>query len=97
MIYQEAIKQLEDLIENSKSFSEDDDNIWANDVKALKMAIEALEKQIPKKPNYYGDDDDGKILCPYCETDLYDDRECLFDNCPYCGQALDWGEEGEEC
>ena len=49
MTYQEAIKQLNDLIENSKSFSECDDDIWANDVEALEMAIEALEKQIPKK------------------------------------------------
>ena len=45
MTYQEAIKQLKDLIENSKSFSEEDNDIWANDVKALKMAIETLEKQ----------------------------------------------------
>ena len=57
---------------------------------AYDTAIKALEKQIPKKLVFYGDSDDGKILCPYCETDLYDDRECLFNNCPYCGQAINW-------
>lgn len=59
------------------------------------VAIEAVEKQIPKKPSYYGEEDDGKILCPYCETDLYDDRECGFNNCPYCGQAINWEGAGE--
>lgn len=60
---------------------------------------EAIEKQIPKKPDYEGDgyDENGNLIydtwiCPSCrekyEVD-YDDYKC----CPNCGQALDWSDE----
>ena len=63
------------------------------------IAIQALEKQIPKKPTYEGDGyaPDGTFvwdewLCPCCgkryEVD-YDD----YDFCPNCGQKLDWSDE----
>ena len=63
------------------------------------IAIQALEKQIPKKPTYEGDGyaPDGTFvwdewLCPCCgkryEVD-YDD----YDYCPNCGQAIDWSDE----
>lgn len=66
-----------------------------------KVAIEALEKQIPKKPTYEGDGyaPDGTFvwdewLCPNCgskyEVD-YDD----YDYCPNCGQKIDWSEKNE--
>lgn len=48
----------------------------------------AKEKQIPKKLKYYGDSEDGAILCPSCESDLWDLKECGFNNCPYCGQSI---------
>ena len=62
------------------------------------LAIEALEKQLPKKPTYEGDGyaPDGTFiwdewLCPNCgsryEVD-YDD----YSYCPNCGQRLDWSE-----
>lgn len=54
---------------------------------------EAREKQKPKKPEYYGDLEDGKILCPDCQEDLFDLKECGFNTCPYCGQAIDWSVE----
>ena len=64
----------------------------------LDTAIEALEKQLPKKPTYEGDGyaPDGTFiwdewLCPNCgsryEVD-YDD----YSYCPNCGQRLDWSE-----
>lgn len=62
------------------------------------VAVKALEKQIPKKPNYEGDGyADGELvydtwICPNCEKHYevdYDD----YDYCPNCGQALDWSEE----
>ena len=41
----------------------------------LKYAAEAIEKQIPQKPNIYGDgyDDDGNLIydmydCPNCDS-----------------------------
>ena len=52
---------------------------------AFETAIEALEKQIPKKPK-----DDGWLYCPICGRDVLMDR---FDYCPDCGQALDWSDE----
>lgn len=64
----------------------------------MKIAIEALEKQIPKKPDLIGDgyDDNGNLIydtwiCPCCETEYeldYDD----YKFCPECGQAIDWSE-----
>lgn len=55
---------------------------------ALKIAIEALEKQIPKKP--YIDNENGvyeKEYCPTCHRSLFpNDHHCR------CGQALDWSE-----
>lgn len=63
---------------------------------ALDMAIEALEKQIPKKPTFEGDgfDENGNIIydtwiCPCCEEEYevdYDDHKY----CPWCGQMIDW-------
>ena len=63
------------------------------------IAIQALEKQIPKKPTYEGDGyaPDGTFvwdewICPCCgsryEVD-YDD----YDYCPNCGQKIDWSDE----
>ena len=63
------------------------------------IAIQALEKQIPKKATLEGDGyaPDGTFvfdewLCPCCgeryEVD-YDD----YDYCPNCGQKLDWSDE----
>ena len=61
--------------------------------KAISMAIDALEKQIPKKPlhmhkNYY---------CPICKEDgwmLWDDAipNDMDKYCGMCGQAIDWEE-----
>lgn len=68
-------------------------------IKSIEIAIQALEKQIPKKPTYEGDGyaPDGTLvydtwICPCCgkryEVD-YDD----YDYCPNCGQKLDWSDE----
>lgn len=64
----------------------------------LQMAIKALEKQIPKKPDLEGDGyADGFLvydtwICPCCgmhyEVD-YDD----YKHCPECGQAIDWSDQ----
>ena len=49
---------------------------------------EAVEKQKAKPCEFYGDEEDGKLLCPNCGEDLYDLQDCGFCNCPYCGQAV---------
>lgn len=52
---------------------------------AIHMAEEALEKQIPKKPN--------KLTCPRCGFNRIDNSWWVFTYCPDCGQAIDWSEE----
>ncbi len=61
--------------------------------------IEALEKQIPTKPNFEGDgyDDSGNIIydtwiCPCC-GDRYEVDYERHNHCPTCGQAIDWSDE----
>ena len=59
----------------------------------LDMAIEALEKQIPKKPIKYDIDYSGNPLfrCPVC-GDSWNSNEFGdgIEHCWTCGQALDW-------
>lgn len=54
----------------------------------FKEAIEALEKQGPKKIKYISD---GYANCPVCEAEL--DGCNYYSYCPYCGQAIDWCDE----
>ena len=55
---------------------------------AFETAIEALEKQIKKKPNLWC----GKITtCPNCLRAI-SQTEALDVHCKYCGQFIDWGE-----
>ena len=60
---------------------------------SIRTAIEALEKQVPKEPDYEGDGYwDGELvydtwICPNCGKDY----EVGYDNykyCPECGQAI---------
>ena len=53
--------------------------------KAISMAIEALEKQIPKKPYW----EYGGCHCKSCGLDVLSDE--YF--CPLCGQAIDWEDD----
>ena len=67
------------------------------DGEEMDIAIKALEKQIPKKPNIEGDGyADGQLvydtwICPCCENhyeiDYYD-----YEYCPNCGQHIDRSE-----
>lgn len=51
---------------------------------AIDMAIEALEKQIPKKPI----EDHTFDFCPVCSYSV----DYLRNYCKECGQKLDWGD-----
>lgn len=55
---------------------------------AFETAIEALEKQTPKKPNYVYEDEP---LCPYCGAVL-DDCESPCEN---CNQFIDWSDSDD--
>ena len=80
--------QIEDK-NNGCKFTEDD-------YKANEMAIQALEKQIPKKPEnkIYSFYPHSTLLknkygkCPICKSDQVWDEYCAN-----CGQKLDWSDE----
>lgn len=59
---------------------------------SIDIAISAMRKQMPKMVDLRGGDDDIYAYCPECDTDISDIRECGFDYCPCCGQAIDWAE-----
>ena len=103
MLNGEAIKVIDGLIfqsyleyeaERSKRGKIEINNRYT----ALTLAKEALEKQIPKKPDLEGDGygDDGKLIydtgyCPNCRSAFEVDYD-VTDYCPECGQALDWSD-----
>ena len=63
--------------------------------KALNVALEAIDKQIPKKPINLPD---GYPFyyevkgCPVCGESVYVAED---EFCPSCGQALDWSDVDE--
>ena len=95
-------KKVREAIEDFKKLAELLQNKESAAVEHCNIAIEALEKQLPKKPTYEGDGyaSDGTFiwdewLCAHCgsryEVD-YDD----YGYCPNCGQRIDWEEEENE-
>lgn len=67
---------------------------------AKEKSIEALKKQIPKKPEYEGDGyADGELVydyakCPICGHDFeYGINDWGCEYCSDCGQKLDWSDE----
>jgi hypothetical protein len=81
MKIQEAIKEI-------KSYA---DNSWGDLNEAFEMAINALEKQVPKRPiedGYY----DEPAVCPNCGESIIKllDNNYPIQYCLCCGQALDF-------
>lgn len=106
MTAEKAIYQLTDLIKDRESFChrDDFDDMFLQDIEALKVGIAALEKQVPKKVKIEFATEGGCItcfetdVCPACGKDFYIEdlgqtMYCSF--CPDCGQALDWSDENE--
>lgn len=69
-----------------------DDNHNSDYDKALKMGIEAMEKQIPKKVVNI-DDFADYAECPSCGAIATDHLGCLYGWCRKCGQKLKRSEE----
>ena len=102
MTTEQAIYQLTDLIKDRESFChrDDFDDMFLQDIEALKVGISALEKQMPKKVIWENEKNSKTYLfswayCPNCQTLICDEpfEECEF--CSNCGQALDWSDENE--
>lgn len=70
-------------------------------IKAKKMAVAAMKKQIPKKliKKEYEGEEITDYLCPTCKEVLqhqWDDGLIIGNKKPYCdkcGQRLDWSDE----
>ena len=69
---------------------------------AIDMAINALEKQIPKKPilkQYFDDMEEEYLCCPTCGEILTDriplDNKDFYLHCLNCGQRLNWESDEE--
>ena len=90
-----------DWKESLKEIQEDGISLGAGDyvgLEALKIAVLALEKQVPKKPTH-----EATLYkcftCPSCKN-VVDEFEAigsekhrvLVPHCRFCGQALDWNE-----
>nr|DAK81811.1 MAG TPA: hypothetical protein [Bacteriophage sp.] len=63
-------------------------------IESVKLAIQALEKQIPTKVQLrhirkFDGFDDGE--CPTCGLNVSRDCDGTDVFCPDCGQKLDWG------
>lgn len=65
-------------------------------VEVFSTILEALEKQVEKKPSFEGDGYDkfgdiilDEYLCPNCNTRYEVDYQ-EYDYCPNCGQRIEW-------
>lgn len=66
---------------------------------AMRIAIQALEKQMPKKPimkQYFENLEEEYLCCPTCGEILTDrmpaDNKTFYFHCMNCGQKFDWGD-----
>lgn len=87
MTYKEAIENLKIL-----KISEDDSSVGKLKIQTYNIAIEALEKQIPKEP--LNREDTFEIsygYCPCCSNIIDDWNDIKY--CGECGQAIDWEEK----
>lgn len=95
MTEREAVEKLKNMRLFMQIEDENNDcKFTEDDYKANEMAIQALEKQIPKKPiksenqvvryvnTYY---------CPTCELGITGTNIAKW--CYHCGQKIDWSDE----
>ena len=94
MTFEEAKNQLEELMQDRKIFiCGGDDEIYKADIEALQTAMQALEKQIPRKPI---EKSPWVYHCPRCDSRTIEDAFIKkFKFCPDCGQALDWSDNDD--
>ena len=85
-----------DLAEDYRVVLHEAKSMGCNKIKALyniplknmEMIVQALEKQIPKKPDFT--EDKEFALCPCCNGKGLLNKQKYCDN---CGQKLDWSDE----
>lgn len=89
---QDAIKYIEQELESVKAFPAQVIISIQEERKNLEVAIEALDKQIPKKP--IGDlHSVPHYRCPICQFGIVMYEESMkYPYCHHCGQAIQWEE-----
>ena len=87
MTYEEAIKVLRVILDPYDYPFGEKSKCYQYDLEAINKAIEALEKQIPKKPY-------DIVHCPLCKIEVelqpIDTEQVTY--CLHCGQAIDWSD-----
>lgn len=87
MTYEEAIKVLRVILDPYDYPFCEKSKCYQYDLEAINKAIEALEKQIPKKPY-------DTVHCPLCKIEVelqpIDTEQVTY--CLHCGQAIDWSD-----
>ena len=87
MTPEEAIKVLRVVLDPYDYPFGEKSKCYQYDLEAINKAIEALEKQIPKKPY-------DIVHCPLCKIEVelqpIDTEQVTY--CLHCGQAIDWSD-----
>ena len=87
MTPEEAIKVLRVILDPYDYPFGEKSKCYQYDLEAINKAIEALEKQIPKKPY-------DIVHCPLCKIEVelqpIDTEQVTY--CLHCGQAIDWSD-----
>lgn len=91
---QVGINAKREMIKHNKAFFQKQDNSYLeSDIEVYCAAIEALEKQLPKKPDimdYILGDINFK--CPTCKSEYICEKGYEHFYCPNCGQKIKWSE-----
>ena len=106
---EEIKKEIDSLQENYEYIKKTYPSIYKDglkEVEQFKVIIEALEKQIPKKPKHvtkkevYDPDrpfatiDVTTFVCPCCGVKIMFRK--TIQRCLECGQKLDWSDDNED-
>lgn len=97
MTEQEAINRIRCRIDTASDIA--GKGVDGKPYEDMEMAIQALEKQIPKKPKLI---EDKMWTCPVCNNNLLNKwikyptelmpKSKGFPRCMSCGQAIDWSD-----
>jgi hypothetical protein len=88
MTYEQAIDELREMYRDGNYIEE---SLDASDKElAMDIAIEAIEKQIPRKPLKITMENVTIFRCPRCGAEL------LGFDCHECHQTIDYGDEYDE-
>jgi len=89
--YEKAIQFLQDALDTAAQW-ENDYRVNQIGISEINTAMEALEKQIPKKPIKTKENIRYSMcyICPNCQKNFSGTGIASY--CYHCGQALDWSD-----